>query len=430
LSKPVHAKPRRDVRVEPITSLMLLALLSILVLAGGIIASLLPAAWAGFQSDTIVAHQTHFTDRFFPWDSVWYDRAARDGYRWDAAHPGEKQDIAFFPLWPLVLRCILLLELPNSVSIWITVGVIFCIAWASIYQFQCLATRVLPQGSARFATALYAFYPGAIFLLKSYPTALQNLLTLLCLSALLNGKMLRAALLSGAATACGPLGVAAALTTCAVAATRAGRPTPTRQLLRRAPAFLAYAIISFSGLLGFMAYQWIALGTPTAFMAAQWAWHPGKPFAARLIRAVFMVLTLPDFLVAASRVPHAITQWAGGAHRDAQAYVQNGLNSAALGVALFATWAASWHALRRRAAALPWPLLLQACATLLAYVWFVATLIDGWAALRLIFPALAPFFFVATLLARRPWLRTLCVALSACLLLAEEIMLDAGYLVV
>jgi hypothetical protein len=164
-------------------------------------------------------------------------------------------------------------------------------------------------------------------------------------------------------------------------------------------------------------------------MQAQWAWHPAADLATRLVKSLFMLLAVSDLALAAARLPAVLPLWNAGAHADAQAHIQNALNTAALGTALFATFAAALPALRRHLL-LPWPVLLQGAALLVLYIWFVASVIDGWATLRLIYPAILPFLVLAAAMQPRPRLRRLWITASFLLLVLEELMLDTGYLVI
>jgi hypothetical protein len=414
-------------RPSPRLSLQLFAALLAIVLATGLLAQAVPETWLGPRTDTIVAHQSHFTDRFFPWDARWYQRAATEGYQWSRAQPGEQQAVAFFPFWPALLRILALTGLPVAAAAWLAIAAAAAFAWASIYAMHRLAARLLPPAAAGTATILYSLYPGAGFLLKSYPTGAQNLLALLCLTALADRLPLLAALCAGAATACGPLGVALSLTVTISALWPMLAARTASEAVRILATAAARGALSAAGLIGFMLFQWVTLGTPTAFMQAQWAWHPAADLASRLVRSLFMLLALPDLVLAAARLPAVLPLWTAGAHAEAQAHVQNALNTAALGTALLATFAAALPALRRL---LPWQVLLQGAALLLLYIWFVASVIDGWATLRLIYPAIVPFLVAAAALQCRPAARRLWLTASCLLLVLEELMIDTGYLVI
>jgi len=414
-------------KVGPAFSLLLFAALAAIVLAAGLAAEALPAEWQGFRADTIVARQAHFADRFFPWDAHWYERAAREGYHWLPGASFGQQAVAFFPLWPMILRAVTLTGLGEQAQRWVVVALAAGMGWASIFAMHRFAARLLAPAPARTAVILYAFYPGAGFLLKSYPTGLQNLLTILCLSALCDGRLMRAALCSLMATACGPLGVALGVTVSITAALRARAPASMATRVRLLAQAGALGLLAVGGLLGFMLFQWAALGSPFAFMAAQWAWHPAAPLAVRIVRAFFMVLGVPDLVLAAARLPGAFALWRAGALADVQQHLQNGLNMAALGVAILASLAGSLPRFQFRfGVKLPLPVLLQGWAVLALYVWFVGSVIDGWATLRLIYPAIVPFLVLAAGRGlRRPWL-----AMSVLLLVLEEFMQAAGYLVI
>ncbi|HTZ70091.1 MAG TPA: mannosyltransferase family protein, partial [Acetobacteraceae bacterium] len=278
-----------------------------IILIAGMCAEFVPTAWQGNWTDHIVARQPHFIDRFFPFDAVWYQRIATDGYVWDAAQPGLKQDVAFFPLWPLVLRLVAFCTRSVGVARVATVLLSGAFATASIVAFHVLALRLLPQQPARTATFLFALYPGASFLLLSYPTGLMNLLVILALLALLDDRFFVAAALAGLVTAIGPLGLGTALAVSGCAALHAARQSAHRGLARwRCLVWLAgIAALSVGGLIAFLLWQWAVLGDPLAFIKAQAAWAVPLPWAQRIPRAILQALILPDFIAAARELGHA-----------------------------------------------------------------------------------------------------------------------------
>ena len=88
-----------------------------------------------------------------------YERIAGQGYRWTAGTPG-MQTIAFFPLWPLILRALHWLAPGRAAVILVCAG----LAMVSIWRLHNLAATMLGEADARIATALYTLYPASIFL--------------------------------------------------------------------------------------------------------------------------------------------------------------------------------------------------------------------------------------------------------------------------
>jgi hypothetical protein len=394
-----------------------------IILLAGWLAEFVPPGWRGVWADHIVATQPHFVDRFFPFDAVWYQRIADFGYSWNPHQPTLKQDVAFFPLWPLLLRAITACAAPPA-SRWIAVCLAACFALASVWAFQRLALRVLPRATARTATWLFALYPGASFLLLSYPTGLMNLLCILALLAVMDEKFLTAAVASGLATASGPLGLGTALMVC----TCAGLPVLqdmrhegalTRPIAAKIVRTLGLCAISLSGLASFVAWQYISLGDAVAFIEAQEAWQVSPPWPHRISRALEHLLILPDFLASLRAVGHAVR---GSTLVAVQADVQKGLYFAAEGFDLIALLACI--RLRSR------PLLLQGIFTMAMFIWFHGTVRPGSATLRLTYCAIGVFCGAAWLLRGRPRLTMVLIGASAMLLFGGAFLVAIGYGVV
>ncbi len=394
-----------------------------IVLLAGWAAAYVPARWRGVWADHVVAAQLHVVDRFFPFDAVWYQRIADHGYVWDPAQPALKQDVAFFPLWPLLLRAISACAAPSAVR-WIVVCLAACFALASIGAFQRLALRLLPDGAAGTATWLFALYPGASFLLLSYPVGLMNLLCCLAVLAVMDGNLLAAAMASGLVTAAGPLGLGTALMVCTYAAMPVLRDLWRERALTRPNAIhlarvLALCALSVSGLAGFLVWQYISLGDAFAFIKAQEAWQVSPPLPQRIARALGQIVIVPDFLASLRALGHAVR---GATLTAVQTDLQKSLYLAVEGLELVALLACTRLGSR--------PLLLQSGFTMALFVWFHGTVRPGKATLRLTYCAIGIFCGAAWLLRGRPRLARCVIGLSAILLAGGAFLVAIGYTVV
>ncbi len=386
-----------------------------LILAGGQLAAYVPVAWLGNWTGHIVRFQLHFVDRFFPFDAVWYGRIATDGYVWNPAQPHVQQDVAFFPLWPLVLRAVAVVAGDQVAARALVVVIAATTAFASVVAFHRLALRLLPAGDAQRACFLFALYPGASFLLLSYPTGLMNLLCILALLAIMDGRFWAAAAFSGLVTAAGPLGLGTGMTVCTLAALRTAGGFRWQEL----PKLLCLCVLAVSGLLAFMAWQALTLGDPLAFIKAQEAWAASAPWPQRIPRAVLQLLIVPDFAAAfghfvrACRAPTLIM---------VQAELEKSLHTAGLGLAIVSLLGCL--GLRSR------PVLLQGGFTLLLFVWFHSTSRPGNSELRLTYCAIGMFTGLAWLLRNRTKLFRVVLASSAALVFGGAFLVAAGYHVV
>jgi hypothetical protein len=392
----------------------------LLILLAGQLAVYVPAAWQGAWAGHIVANQPYFLDRFFPFDAVWYQRIADTGYVWDPAQPTLKQDDAFFPLWPLLLRLVSA-SVPAHAVRGTVVVLAAGFAVASVSAFGVLARRVLPAQDARTATLLFAFYPAASFLLLSYPTGLMNLLCILALLALMDEQFAAAAACAGLVTAIGPLGLGTALTVSTLVALRAWQDRGGASLpaWRTVLPVLATCLLSVSGLALFMLWQLFSLDDAFAFVKAQQAWAMPLPWLQRVPRAAMQILIVPDFAAALWELRHAAR---AATLMALQASVETCLNLAAQGVALVALIASS------RLVCLP--VLLQGVFTMALFIWFHSTSRPGNSTLRLTYCIMGMFLGAAWLLRGRPRLAAGAVAASASLMAGAAFLTAAGYHVV
>jgi len=396
-----------------------------IILAGGLLAQLVPPGWAGNWSEHVVRGQAHFIDRFFPFDAAWYQRIATDCYVWDPSQPGLKQDVAFFPLWPIVLRVIGAVVVQPQAARWVTVGVAAAFGFGSICAFHGLALRTLPRASAATATWLFALWPGASFLLLSYPTGLMNLLVALALLATLRRRYWAAAVCAGLVTAIGPLGLGTAMTVwlCAVLDRWAGlRRTAERSAAAYALAsgyLVGLGVVATSGLFGFVLWQFVKFGDAFAFIKAQGAWAAPLPWLARIPRAILQVLIVPDFGLGFAYAVHALHARTLVA---VQAELEKGVHTAALGLALLMLMLC----LRKA----PRPVVLQGAFTLALFIWFHSTSRPGNSALRLTYCVMAIFWGLGWALRGRPRLAVWAIGISAAMLGCGAFLSAAGYHVV
>ena len=415
------------------------ALISLLVVVlAGQAAMLVPPAWQGGTPAHIAQLHAHAADRFFPFDALWYQRIADDWYAWNPAQPTVQQDVAFFPLWPAVLWVIGRLAAAAGAGLqathWLTLAVAAAFAVASIRAFHCIAVRLLPPTAARHATWLLALSPAANFFWQSYPTGLMNLLTALAILALMDGRILRAAALSGIVTAAGPLGLGTAIAVCATAATQTlARVTATPQLAatqpttqlaatgrlslaRAAAGLLGTGLLSVAGLLAFLAWQQFHLHDAFAFMKAQEAWATQLTWPARVPVALLQALVVPDLVAALHALKHT-------GHPPSLVWlhlaVQKSLYLLLQAAAIVAVAASS--RLRCR------PVLLQGAATLALFIWFHSASRPGNSTPRLLDCALGIVLGLAWALRNRPVLARIAIAASGCLLAGAEALTVAGY---
>ena len=103
------------------------------------------------------------------WDAGWYLGIADHGYQWDPAHPEAMQNIAFFPMYPLLMRYGSLLVGHQYVLAGILVSLV-AFFFALRYFFR-LARQSIGEDRAALAVALLAAYPFAFYYSALYTEA-------------------------------------------------------------------------------------------------------------------------------------------------------------------------------------------------------------------------------------------------------------------
>ncbi len=201
------------------------------------------------------------------WDAGWYGEIAQNGY-W--VRPGAQSPVAFFPLYPLVIRALAVV----GVNRWLAGALVsFACALAALALFRRWATRALPA-SAPTATWALALYPFAVYLYGVlYSDALFLLLAVGAFVALEEDRPVLAALLGALAAATRPVAPALVVGLLARSLERRRRAGVPLRVLDFVPALAGL------GLLAFMAYLELRFDDPLAFAHVQgapgWDQPPG-----------------------------------------------------------------------------------------------------------------------------------------------------------
>ncbi len=373
------------------------------------------------------AHEQDFwVSRFFMWDSDWYDSIARQGYSWHPAN-GQAENIAFFPLWPMILYAISLVTGDGYAYRVCVFMVTASIGFASVFAFGRLSRELLPPATARWAIAFYAFNPAANFLFRSYPVGLINLLAALCLYELLKRRYWQAAALGGLASGAGPLAVCLSIAVIFAAAFDLQTGVPAlfrnkRLFYRNAGWLVGIGLVSLSGLIAFCGWSVWAFHDPAPFIAAQRSWGMGLPFLKRVVIFLKLESIVPDFSQAAKALWDVRSMIRLGHGAEAETRLQNAIGYTGLAAALIG--GLSCFRLR------PCWLALQGLLVISGYVWLIATNLGGYATLRLIYPALPCCLGMALLFKGRPALSGFALGLSGLTMMFEEYLAVSGYWVI
>lgn len=235
--------------------------------------------------------------RWLQWDSEHYVTIAQQGYNFF----GEQwPNIAFFPLYPLLIRLVLPL---TSGDVAIAALLIAHLAYlAALLLLYDLLAHDFSQAIAYRTVILLLIFPVSLFFVAGYSEALALALTVVAVWAMRRQRWWLAGL-AGALLALTRLPGVLLAPVLALVYLQQHR-WRWRAL---GPAGLA-ALLPPAGLTIFMLFQWWRFGTPTAFLQAQRSWDNGLSMPWTMPYAMFEELTTtPDWPVL---LPHMVA-WLG-----------------------------------------------------------------------------------------------------------------------
>jgi Gpi18-like mannosyltransferase len=198
------------------------------------------------------------------WDGAWYLDVARHGYPHSVptldGHAAQST-IAFFPLFPLLVRAVAALPgvsyLAAGVAVATVCGLVACLL---IWH---IAALVADREAADRAVALFAFFPGSFVLSLPYSESLMLVLAAACLLFLLQRRWLGAGVAAALATATRPNAVV--LVACCTVPAIAALHHRTKDWRR---ALIAVALAPV-GILTFFAFLAARTGTKAAWFRVQ-----------------------------------------------------------------------------------------------------------------------------------------------------------------
>lgn len=219
-----------------------------------------PGPWYN-HPENIIQAQTN-------WDAGWYMNIAKNGYHYDS-HLKAQQNVAFFPLYPIIVKVLSLgLGFRNGLA---TIAPALIFGVISIYLFFNLAKFKLKESAAFFATAAYSLYPGAAFFVSAYPTSLMNLLVIIAILSYLKKRYKCSAITAGLGTAAGPLLVFLSIALFIQFSCDILKNNSNSKMMKFSK-IITFGLVSISGILGYTLYQYIMFQEPFAFIHIQSAW--------------------------------------------------------------------------------------------------------------------------------------------------------------
>jgi hypothetical protein len=243
----------------------------VLVLAAG-------SWWAGREPLQVLGRS---------WDSVWYLGIAAHGYgrtqMW-AGSGSVQSDVAFFPLYPALVRVVSELAPGGLVASALLVSW-GCAAVAAVGVYR-VGELLLGARAAVLLVALWAALPHAVVLTLAYTEPVLAALAAWALYAVLRGRWTAAAALAVAAGLTRPTGVAVAAAV-SVAALHALAVRGSR-----APAVWAAAVTAPAGWAAYVLAVGVRTGDPLGgYFAVQRRWGSRFDFGAGAMHSAAKVLT-------------------------------------------------------------------------------------------------------------------------------------------
>ena len=147
-----------------------------------------------------------FVNMWARWDAGWYLDVAKNGYRF---LPGEQSNVAFFPLYPYVVRLVhSAIRLPGDLG-WLLVGIIVsntALLVALIYLYR-LVRLDYDRCTAARAVLYLCVFPTTLFLSAVYSESLFLALVVTAFYYARAARWLATGVLAAAATLCRPAGL-------------------------------------------------------------------------------------------------------------------------------------------------------------------------------------------------------------------------------
>lgn len=232
-------------------------------------------------------------DPFVRWDSVWYLSIAEVGYVGDR-NLHAQQNVAFFPLYPMLIRACGALGVNQILAA-------ILIANAATLATSCLLYRLCFRhyglNAARWTTALWSFFPTALFGCVPYADSLLALLSVLSLGQVMERRYLSAGFWNGLASAVRPPGLFLGLSLLQGLFSR-----------RWLPALLG-GILSAAGTAAYFAYLGCVSGDPLLYLHVGQYWREAaRSWNPLMWGAVVLKQLLYSLLVIVRRQPEFVLQ--------------------------------------------------------------------------------------------------------------------------
>jgi mannosyltransferase PIG-V len=243
-----------------------------------------------------------FAQIFAAWDSGWYFDIASRGYYFD---PNGQSSVAFFPLYPMLMRAVAWPFGGSERAIWLAGIAVSYTAFAlALVEVHRLAERLTgDRQSARRAVLYLAIFPFSFFFTRVYAESVFLLTSVLAVSRAYSGRWWQAGIWGALATLARPNGILVALPLAVLAL--ADRPAVG--VLGRRLAALALVPAGFAAYCGFV---YTLSGDPLAWLSAQahWGYSLGHPPWQQLLKMIARVVKfgLYDYFFVSDMAPYRL----------------------------------------------------------------------------------------------------------------------------
>jgi len=211
------------------------------------------------------------------WDGAWYLDIAGRGYA-DGRDPADSDNLAFFPLYPLLVRGVAPLGVPLGLAGVLVTTASGALAAAAV---ALLARRISGAAAARRTAFVFCFFPGAMVLSMAYAEGLTIAAAAACLLALLDRRWALAGAAAAVAGLTRPNG-SVLVVVCLWAAVAAWRRERDR-------GAVVAPVLACTGVTAYFAFVWARTGDVLGWFAVQReAWgdylDPGLSTVERFLR--------------------------------------------------------------------------------------------------------------------------------------------------
>ncbi|MFG2135629.1 hypothetical protein [Streptomyces sp. NPDC048650] len=241
------------------------------------------------------------------WDSRWYLDIADHGYA-RVLRPDvfDVNNLAFFPLYPTVVKAAAAVTPGSRATVGLTVAVVCSLIAA--WGIFAVGDRLQGRRAGTVLAVLWGATPVALVQWMGYTESLFTALAAWTLYAVLSGRWLWAGTLSMLAGLTRPTGlaIAAAVSLCALAALRRSGRAPGPDDAPGVARLLVAALLAPLGWLGYVGWVGLRLRRPDGYFAVQRMWHntwDGGAGTLRSLRSLLVHQAQPQlFLVVVSLV--------------------------------------------------------------------------------------------------------------------------------